>query len=390
MPLHLDVQYAMSNDALSSRGISRRNLAEAKNQLIRVEAEFSDAIDLGVIPIFNDVEEKTKRAVELSNKLNEFDKVLIIGEVSTIRSLQVCVASNDKIQWIDSLQAELLAEIKSEDNSLLIALCGPKWVYHLANLAAEYCSEIIQCFGDGTNHQQNLIIEGAEIIEEAGIADMRFAMFSSLGLSLQSNIESACRVYKEELSALRKTGMWENPSSLLACCLYSLDTSSNPTQLLLVGARGSWKKWIEWGGQIWSGMASQVYTYGQITKRIDGRVYSFIVGDELGMNVIGTSSSNSIICLFEEQQPLIEKASKFTYDIWEMSNSLSNKLIEYSQKNAMPICICEVNKMNGENLLALCAGWIHSVLILNALRGADPLAMWGADQWRLFDTKPVV
>ena len=39
MPLILDVQYAMASGALSHRGVSRRALNEAKNQLSRVEQE---------------------------------------------------------------------------------------------------------------------------------------------------------------------------------------------------------------------------------------------------------------------------------------------------------------------------------------------------------------
>jgi hypothetical protein len=386
MPLLLDVQYAMASEALSNRGVSRRALNEAKSELIRVEGEFAEAIRLGLLPMFIDAEVKINKALEFSDSFEEYDQVWIVGEESVIRSLQICADSNKNYVWVSSLSPELMEKVTEVENKLLIVLTGSSWVFRLTSLITQYFSSVIQCIGDGTDPDRNSMLSDADVLHEAGIADMRFSMFSSIGLALQQNTQKAVEKYRKVVVDLQQTGMWENSSSLLACCLFALDTNTHPTQLILIGARGSWQNWLNWGAQIWAGMASQVYSYGAMTKRIDSRVCSFVLGDELGMNVLGACSSNSMICLMEERNPLLHEPTDLTLSVWDMSHSLIESLLSYSQKNALPLCVCEVQKMSGEDLLSLSAGWIHSILVLNALRGADPLAMWGADQWRLFDS----
>ena len=65
---------------------------------------------------------------------------------------------------------------------------------------------MIQCIGDGTDTAEISVIDEAEVLEEAGIADMRFAMFSSLGLALQEDTATACTAYQKELKELQKKG----------------------------------------------------------------------------------------------------------------------------------------------------------------------------------------
>ena len=264
-------------------------------------------------------------------------------------------------------------------------MTGPRWVCDATQQVKGMFHTVIQCIGDGTDIDESISIEGAECIEEAGIADMRFALFSSLGIALQDDIDAAIAMLRKKTTEAQQTGLWENASSLLACCLFALDNKDHPSQMVMVGARSSWVKWMQWGAHLWSGMSSQVYNMDSINKRIDGRVQHFVIGDELGMNILGASSSNTMVCLLNEQQPKVEEATDLTFAIWEMSHRMSNALLTYTQRNALPLCICEVPKMTSVELLGLSIGWVRSALILNALRGVDPLTMWGADQWRMIE-----
>ena len=387
--MQVNIQQAMS-DANGQRGVSRRKLSLIREELTRAETELTEAMDASLLPFACDIEEKQGKAVQFRRRYMDFQQICIVAESGIVQSFQMIVANTAlaaKMLWIDSLDPMLSHTLHavSPENRLTIVCMGPKWVAQFVQIVQTYEQNLWLCVGDGTESTDNVPENAtANIMQEEGVSDPRFAMFSSIGLSLHEDIFSAVRVLLQSIQDIKKQGMWENQSSLFASSIVAMDSSNFPTQLILVGARSSWHSWFGWANSIWMGMTSNVLSYGGVAKSVDGRLVHFILGDELGMNTV-VANNNSIVCLFEEGIPLVAQPSEMDIALWEASQQQVDQFVSFAQSHTIPLVNIRVSKLSKEELLRLSVRWIHAALMVNAVRGVDPLSMWGADQWRLVD-----
>lgn len=387
--MQVNIQQAMA-DANGQRGVSRRKLSLIREELTRAETELAEAMDASMLPFACDIEEKQGKAVQFRRRYMDFSQICIVAESAIVQSFQLIVANTalaSKMLWIDSLDPMLSHTLHavSSENRLTIVCMGPKWVSQFVQIVQPSEQNLWLCVGDGTEGTDNVPENAtANIIQEEGISDPRFAMFSSIGLSLHEDISSAVRVLQQSIHDIQKQGMWENQSSLFASSIVAMDSANFPTQLILVGARSSWHSWFGWANSVWMGMTSYVLSYGGVAKSVDGRLVHFILGDELGMNTV-VANNNSMVCLFEEGIPLVAQPSDMDIALWEASQQQVDQFVLFAQSHTIPLVNIRVSKLSKEELLRLSVRWVHAALMVNAVRGVDPLSMWGADQWRLVD-----
>lgn len=381
--MQLNIEQALA-DSLGQRGVSRRQLSLIRSTLSRSEEEFTEAITAGVIPFVLNLDEKVTKAEQLRQRWLTLEELWIFGDPGLLNGLKIFASKDLNIHWLSGLDPVDLQKLKSSaPKKGLIAFMGTDWVSEAVSILSTHFDQVLQCVGDGTKRELELLNgEQIEVLEEDGIADVRFALFSSLALSLHQNPSQSGKVLQQAANDIQQQGMWENPSSLFACCLFGLDVDDFFTQVSLVGARQSWEPWLKWAGQTWEGITSYVINYGGMGRRIDGRCTQMIIGNELGMNNL-VASNSSLICLFEEQIPNIENANDLDVEIWACSQKLVENFITFTQSHQLPVCVFQVPKWTPQEALHMSMLWVHSALILNALRGIDPLDMWGADQWRL-------
>lgn len=387
--MRLNIESAMAEKG-NSFGISLKNLQEVRGDLAAVQNEYLSAAEAGLIPFSQNLEEKRAQAKKWQEEFLAVDEVWIIGEPSILLALQLVLEKNDtenKFRWISSADPRNFVSLDDKTKKrLALLLTSLGWGRQLIKLLASSFQKIIICAGDGTEDTPDNLEKNEEelIFFEEGIADSRFALFSSLAFSLLEDVDQAVNEFSATIQELERKGMWENPSALLACCLKSVETESNPTQLLLVGARDCWSDWLRWAEMIWKGMGSIQRQVGGFQKQWYGAASSFVLGDELGINQLGINAKERLLCLFEEREPKISNITEEMVEIWNISNDQIEEFLAFVAQRQYPIMNIQIQKISGTELLRLSVSWVHMIMLLNALRGSNPLAMWGADQWRLF------
>lgn len=384
--MRLNIESAMAEDG-NSFGISLKKLQEVRRNLIEVQEDYSSAVDAGLIPFSSNLTEKKSQAKIWQKEMVSFDEVWFIGEPSVLQGLQILASDSnlkDKGHWVCSADPKSFASLAGKNNRLLFLLTTAQWGRQLADLFAEQFKKTIVFIGDGTEDSLEPWRDNLELFAEEGCADSRFALFSSLAFSFFSDVDNAVNRFQTQVEGLSRKGMWDNASALLACCFKSIETENNPSQLLLIGVRDSWTAWLQWAEMIWKGMGSVEKQVGALQKQWQGLATGFILGDELGINQLGINSSERLLCLFEEREPMVSNISDQLIEVWNISNLQIEEFQLFAEQRQFPIINLQIQKLSGIELLQLSVSWVHTIMLLNGLRGTNPLAMLGADQWRLF------
>lgn len=386
--MRVNIESAMAEDG-NSFGISLKKLQEVRKNLVGIQEEYLSAVNADLIPFSQNLEEKRAQAKEWQKEFSSFEEIWIIGEPSVLSALQLLVKTSpfqDKLHWVCSADPMKFASLKESKKRLVLLLTTVDWGKQVVDLTAPSFEKTIVCIGDGTEQAVKPWRENVSIFLEEGIADSRFALFSSLAFSLLPEVDSAINSFSSQVRNLEKKGMWENPSALLACCLKSVESEYNPTEVLLIGARDGWEGWLRWAEMIWKGVGSIQREIGGLQKQWRGAASSFILGDELGINQLGINTKERLLCLFEEREPMISDISEELIEIWNISNQQVEEFLSFAEQRQDPIINLQIQKLSGIELIQLSVRWVHIIMLLNALRGSNPLAMWGADQWRLFQS----
>ena len=384
--MRVNIEAAMSADS-SAFGISLKALQEVRKELAGVQEEYRAAVEADLIPFTIELEKKRERAKEWQAEFSSFDEIWVIGEPSVLGSLQMLVSDSplaNTFHWISSADPQRFLLLQDEKRRLALLLTAVAWGQQVAQLVQASFEKIILCIGDGTEQHIEPWGEKLIVFSEDGIADSRFALFSSLAFSLMADVDQAVNRFSTQIKELDRRGMWENPSALLACALRSVESEQIPTQILLIGARDSWEGWLRWAEMIWKGMGSVQHQIGGLQRQVQGAASAFILGDELGINQLGMNSKERLLCLFEEREPKVQEITEQLIEIWNISNQQVDDFLSFADQKQYPVIGFQIQKLSGIELLLLSVRWVHTIMLLNALRGTNPLAMWGADQWRLF------
>ena len=149
-----------------------------------------------------------------------------------------------------------------------------------------------------------------------------------------------------------------------------------------MAARPSWEKWMSWAADIWSTVGSGTFQVGNISHRILNTAHQFVIGDELAMNAMYCAPTNSIFLLLEDLRPTINQPSELAYEVWNQSQLEVDRLANHCNDAGYPYAVLQVPQLDNAHIIECALYWVHSLLLLNALRGIDPLSLDGSDIWR--------
>ena len=384
MAIQLDPSHVFSGKRFSNRGVTRRQFTGITADIGRVNQELKGAISEGILPYMSDTSLKVKGAQQLTELFDAYEEIVLIADSSSIDGLGLF---QSPYKWIgvDSPDAILANQIneKNRDSTLAVLCTSQEW-------AIRYCEHLqfkhlVLCIGDGRDPSLDFVERFPDaklVLEEQGIADPRFILFSSLAFALTGEAEAIAETIVRAQENIEETGLYENQMLFWAALAFLYDRKAPEQSIVfLVGTRRGWSPWLNWASKLWTSMGSGAFNIGNISHRVLNHLHHFIVSDELSMNALYSSPPNTALLILENLRPLTED-TELAVNIWSESQLEVERLLTICIDNGYPHAILQVPQLDNMHLVECSLFWVHSIILLGALRGIDPLSLDGADLWR--------
>ena len=384
MAIQLDPSHVFSGKRFSHRGLTRRQFSSITADIGRVNQELQSAISDNVLPYMDDASLKAKRAKQFIECFKAYEEIVLIADTSSIDGLDLL---DSPYNWtgVTSPDARLANQVhlKNTDSTLFVLCTSQQW-------AVRFChhlqpKNLVLCIGDGRDTSTNLSEQFPShklLITEEGIADPRFILFSSLSFALSGQSEMIAETIVRSQTNITETGLYENQMLFWAALTFLFDRQAPDQSIVfLIGTRKCWSKWLTWANRLWTNMGSGTFNIGNISHRVLNHLHHFIVSDELSMNALYSCPPNTALLILEDLRPLTDD-TELAVKMWNESQLEVERLLNICVDGGYPHAILQVPQLDNAHLIECAVFWVHSIMLLGALRGIDPLSLDGADLWR--------
>ena len=367
-------------------GMSTTQFGRLFKRCSEEQHSFQTALDAGLFPFWTRTdEENLKSIMEWRTPLDKASRLIIVCSPMIGMALQG-IDTPYSIDWICSI-ADTCADAAFED-AAIIFLSGDSWIdvwmeHHTDYLEGSALS-VWYCLGDGL---ETRVPEGlsskVQSLEEVGIADERFVIFSTLGLALQRDVESALEGIKRGVKWIQEKSIWQNPSALLSVVTAGLDHSPQFETLLTPGSK--YAALLKWSCAIASRIQTNIRTHhGAPSKEHLSFIEHGIVGDEGVFNKLHTTPKQLVILVREQPQDDLESASTL-----EQAQHAQSMMVEsWLREIQVPFVVWSVpTAWSSADHFSFQVQWMHRSLLSAAMSDQDPLSYDGGDSWRETSTK---
>ena len=366
-------------------GMSTTQFGRLFKRCAEEQQSFQAALDAGLFPFWTRTDEENLKAVkDWRTPLDKASRLIIVCSPMICMALQG-IDTPYSIDWVCSI-ADTCAD-DAFKNSAVIFLSGDSWIdvwmEHHIDYLEESALSVWYCLGDGldTSVPEGLSSK-VQRLEETGIADERFVLFSTLGLALRRDVESALEGIKRGVKWIQEKGIWQNPSALLSVVTAGLEHSPQFETLLTPGSK--YALLLRWSCSIAGRIQTNIRVHqGAPSKEHIALIEHGIVGDEGIFNKLHTTPKQLVILVREEEDD-VNGASSLAQSQHAQSMMVESWLSEVQ----VPYVVWSVPAgWNSADHLSFQVQWMHRSLLSVAMSEQDPLSYDGGDSWRETSTK---
>ena len=367
-------------------GMSTTQFGRLFKRCTEEQHSFQGALDGGLFPFWTRTDEQNLKAIaQWHAQWDEASRLIVVCSPMIGMALQG-IDTTYSIEWICSI-ADTCTDSDFED-ATIIFLAGDSWIdvwmeHHTHQLAQSTVS-ILYCLGDGldTSAPEGLPSK-IQVLQESGIADERFVIFSSLALALQRDVDNALEGIKRGVKWIQEKTVWQNPSALLSVVTTGLDHSPQYETLLTPGSK--YAALLKWSCAISGRIQTNIRTHqGSPSKEHMVFIEHGIVGDEGMFNRLHTTPKQLVVLIREEQSEESNGVSTL-----EQSQHAQSMMVEsWLREVQVPYVVWSVSTgWTSADHLSFQVQWMHRSLLSAAMSDQDPLSYDGGDSWRETSTK---
>ncbi len=360
----LNIQGCMRTHGLKY-GLSTEGMGRLYQRFAVAQKEFKEAFADNALP-FALSAKKESRISMWKEHLRSENQVTIVCSPMVAEGLKTIPAVYP-IRWVTELE-----DTVSEVSGLWIVLdAGPwmqSWFFDHCETILEACSTVVYCTGDGSGTKApEWLRQDVVQLQEDGIADERFCIFSSLAMALHSSPTEAVAGLKRGLKYIFESDVWKSPSALLAVVTDGLSLSPHIETVWVPSSK--MLACVRWSERVFHRMASR----HDATHGSPERIYMTDVvqlGDEGACNLPFVNPRHFAIVLREPGQSHLKEQQSQQLEGWLVQQSVATVTWELS------------SSWSTAQQVQFQVQWMHRTLIGVAMNGLDPLAYVGADSWR--------
>ncbi len=360
----LNIQGSMRINGLNY-GLQTEDMGRLYQRFATAQKEFEEALSENVLPISLS-EEQEERISMWATHLKREKQITIVCSPMVAEGLTT-ISTPYPVRWLTDLD-----DTVSEPSGLWIVLdAGPwiqGWLFEHCDVVLAGCSTMIYCSGDGS---ERTIPEGlrTEIvrIQEEGIADERFCLFSSLAMALYQSPTEAVKGLKRGLDYIIERDVWKSSSALLAVVTDGLTLSPHMETVWV--PRSNMLSCVRWSEKLFHRMSSR----HDAERGIPERIFTTNVvqlGDEGACNLPFVNPRHFAVVFREPASSQLKLQQSQQLERWLSQQSVATVVWELSSTWSIA------------QQVQFQVQWMHRTLIGVAMRGIDPLAYVGADNWR--------
>ena len=367
-------------------GMSTTQFGRLFKRCAEEQQSFQTALDTDLFPFWTRTDEENLKAIsQWRTQWDVSDRLVVVCSPMVGMALQG-IDSHYSIEWICSI-ADTCTDSDFE-NATLIFLAGDSWIdvwmEHHTHKLVQSALSIWYCLGDGLDTS---VPEGlpskVQVLQESGIADERFVIFSSVALALQRDVDSALEGIKLGVRRIQEKTVWQNPSALLSVVTTGLEHSPQYETLLTPGSK--YAALLKWSCVISGRIQTNIRTHEDApSKEHMAFIEHGIVGDEGIFNRLHTTPKQLVVLMREQRTEKVDGVSTL-----EQSQHAQSMMVEsWLRDGQVPYVVWSVaTGWTSVEHLSFQVQWMHRSLLSAAMADQDPLSYDGGDSWRETSTK---